>query len=95
MTAQRVEQRRRFKAVLCAKPRTFHEIRDERKRSEKTGQAIVPPVLYKMEDDEEDGRVLDGFFLVRKEMSCRLYDLCFTCEFHSQNMLRYNVKKKN
>ena len=62
--AQRAEQRRRFKAVLCNKPRDFEAIRQERKRSEKEGTAIIPPALY-TEETEDDIKVLDGFFLVR------------------------------
>lgn len=62
VVAQRAEQRRRFKAVLCTKPRDFHYIREERKRAEREGTAIVPPKEYGDEDDEV--AVLDGFFLV-------------------------------
>ena len=63
--SHQAEQRRRFKAVLCTKPRTFDQIREERKRSERTGQPFIAPEM-ELEDveDEEDDRVLDGFFLV-------------------------------
>ena len=62
--AARAEQRRRFKAVICAKPRDYETIRQERKRAEKEGTAIVPPAVLDEEDAEEDTKVLDGFFLV-------------------------------
>jgi len=65
LVAARAEQRRRFKAVICAKPRDFESIRDERKRSDKEGTAIVPPAMLDEEDDE-DTKLLDGFFLVRR-----------------------------
>lgn len=63
MVAQKAEQRRRFKAVLCTKPRDFDSIRAERKRSEKEGTAIIPPIDYGEENDDEI-KLLDGFFLV-------------------------------
>ncbi len=63
--AQRAEQRRRFKAVLCNKPRTYAQIREERKRSTKEGTAmIIPQTASYLEDAFDDERVLDGFFLV-------------------------------
>ena len=63
LVAHAVEQRRRFKAVLCTKPtRTFSQIREERKRAEKTGSNIVPLTVGGYSDDEE--KSLDGFFLV-------------------------------
>ena len=67
LVAHKAEQRRRFKAVLCTKPRDYQQIREERKKSEKDGTAIVPPPSGFVEDDEEDdeGKILDGFFLVR------------------------------
>ena len=64
MTAQRAEQRRRFKAVLCSKPRSYDQIKEERRRAEKDGTAIIPPAFELEEDDEDETTVLDGFFLV-------------------------------
>ena len=64
--AHAVEQRRRFKAVLCTKPtRTFSQIREERKRAEKTGSNIVPPTVGGYSDEDEE-KSLDGFFLVSR-----------------------------
>ena len=52
--------------MLCAKPRNFNQIRAERKKAEKEGTNIVPPPTVEPEEDEpDDGKVLDGFFLVR------------------------------
>ena len=64
LVAQKAEQRRRFKAVLCAKPRDYDMIREERKRAEKEGTPIVPPLIYDDVEEDEETRVLDGFFLV-------------------------------
>ena len=64
LVAARAEQRRRFKAVICAKPRDFETIRQERKRAEKDGTAIIPPAGFDEYETEEDTKILDGFFLV-------------------------------
>ena len=68
LVEHRAEQRKQFKALLCAKPRTFEEIRQERKKAEKNGTSIVLPPTLDMEEMEEEevitGKVLDGFFLV-------------------------------
>jgi hypothetical protein len=62
--AYRAEQRRRFKAVLCAKPRTYSRIREERKRAEEEGVPLSRGHI----DEEEDQQapILDGYFLVSK-----------------------------
>ena len=67
LVAHRAEQRKQFKALLCAKPRTFEEIRQERRRAEKNGTAIILPPTMSLEETEEEvapTKVLDGFFLV-------------------------------
>lgn len=61
--AHRAEQRRRFKAILCTKPKTFSQIREERKRTEKEKRVTNRDVEH-LEDEEKDDSVLDGFFLV-------------------------------
>ena len=71
LLAARAEQRRRFKAVICAKPRDFDLIRQERRRAEKEGTAIVPPIVD--DSEEDDTKPLDGFFLV---------DFCFFFFFY-------------
>ena len=58
LVEQRVEQRRRFKAFLCAKPKDYAQIKAERKKNEK----VTSPESDKEED--EDIKILDGFFLV-------------------------------
>ena len=68
LVAHTAEQRRRFKAVLCTKPvRTFSQIREERKRAEKTGSSIIPPTQDGYSDEEEE-KPLDGFFLVHNNL---------------------------
>ena len=63
LVAQEEEQRRRFKAVLSGnQTRTYSQIREERKKSEKTGKRISFPQLPQEEEDDE--KTLDGFFLV-------------------------------
>lgn len=66
--AQKAEQRRRFKAVLCTKPHDFDTIRDERRQAEKEGRAIIFPAAFDDGDQEEEGRTLDGFFLVKHHL---------------------------
>ena len=70
MIAQHAEQRRRFKAVLCAKPRTYARIKEERKKSELQGTKLESHKFdegYDQEEEEVDDeeKILDGFFLVR------------------------------
>lgn len=67
LVSQRAEQRRRFKAVLCAKPRTYSRIKEERKKAEREGTQITMAVQSLAEDEmeeEDEAPVLDGFFLV-------------------------------
>jgi hypothetical protein len=66
LVAHRAEQRRHFKVVLCSKPRTFDEIRNQRRKAEKDGTPIVLPPPSQDKDDSDDGNTLDGFFLVIK-----------------------------
>lgn len=63
---QRAEQRRRFKAVLCAKPKTYAQIKEERKRCDREGTSFNPAEIQNIEEDEEqpESPALDGFFLV-------------------------------
>jgi hypothetical protein len=66
LLAQHAEQRRHFKAVLCSKPRTFDEIRSQRKKAEKEGTSIIlPPSNEDVDNTGDDGKILDGFFLVK------------------------------
>ena len=66
LVAHRAEQRRRFKAILCNKPKTYARIKEERKKAEKQGTTLGE----QSEDVEEEGEeekdvpILDGFFLV-------------------------------
>ena len=75
--AHRAEQRRRFKAVLCAKPRTYSRIREERKRAEDQGIRMTASQFEEEEEKDIDQPVLDGYFLVKKRESfqpCSEYD---------------------
>nr|XP_022287824.1 X-ray radiation resistance-associated protein 1-like [Crassostrea virginica] len=68
LVSQRAEQRRRFKAVLCAKPRTYSRIKEERKKAEREGTQITMAVQSLAEDEmeeEDEAPVLDGFFLMK------------------------------
>ncbi|XP_062584370.1 X-ray radiation resistance-associated protein 1-like [Saccostrea cucullata] len=67
LVSQRAEQRRRFKAVLCAKPRTYSRIKEERKKAEREGTQITMAVQSLAEDEEEEDEspILDGFFLMK------------------------------
>lgn len=67
LVSQKAEQRRRLKAVLCAKPRTYSRIKEERKKAEREGTQITMPVQSLAEgeiEEEEEAPALDGFFLV-------------------------------
>ena len=67
LVEHRVEQRKRFKALLCSKPRTFDDIRKERNKADREGTIFAPHprVVFDEEDGKEDDyRCLDGFFLV-------------------------------
>ena len=63
--AHRAEQRRRFKAVLCAKPRTYSRIREERKRAEEQGVRFTAQQFDDEGQEESSEPVLDGYYLVR------------------------------
>ena len=66
LVAHKAEQRRRFKAVLCAKPLSYNAVHEQRQKADKSGSAIVPPPTIKDEphDGGEHEHSLDGFFLV-------------------------------
>ncbi|XP_035827301.1 X-ray radiation resistance-associated protein 1 isoform X2 [Aplysia californica] len=69
LIAHHAEQRRRFKAVLCTKPRTYARIKEERKKSELTGTKLDAQKFEDEGDQDEDGddeeKFLDGFFLMK------------------------------
>ena len=66
LVAHRAEQRKRFKAILCTKPKTYARIKEERRRAEKQGTTISEQNIEEDEDEEEkQAPALDGFFLVR------------------------------
>lgn len=61
LVAQRAEQRRRFKAVLCAKPKDYARVHADRIKGTKQSSDG-----NEQEEEEEEGEtnILDGFFLV-------------------------------
>ncbi|KAL4220511.1 X-ray radiation resistance-associated protein 1 [Mactra antiquata] len=68
LVAQRAEQRRRFKAILCTKPKTYARIKEERRRAEKQGTTLTEQLQVADEQEEEEEKevpTLDGFFLMR------------------------------
>ena len=75
MVAHKAEQRRRFKAVLCAKPRTYSRIREERKRAEDQGIRMTASQFEEEEEKDVDQPVLDGYFLVKKKRKERVFSL--------------------
>ncbi|CAH1780666.1 unnamed protein product [Owenia fusiformis] len=62
VSSHKAEQRRRFKAVLCNKPKTYSQIKAERKRSVKQGTVMSETINT---EDTEDLELLDGFFLMK------------------------------
>lgn len=72
MYEQRAEQRRRFKAVLCTKPKTYAQIKEERKRCDREGTSFNPAEIQNLDEDEEqpESPALDGFFLVGILVHC-------------------------
>ncbi|XP_033759734.1 X-ray radiation resistance-associated protein 1-like [Pecten maximus] len=76
LVAQRAEQRRRFKAVLCTKPRTYSRIKGERKRAEKQGTILATQSFINDDEDLEEPPVLDGFFLMKHCCVEDPVDLC-------------------
>ena len=75
LEAHRAEQRRRFKAVVCAKPpRTYSRIRQERIAAEREQDDITPePEIF------SSGAILDGFFLMKH---CCVEDPSDLCSFN-------------
>ena len=66
LVAQKAEERSqelRFKAVLCAKPRTYSSLKEERRQ----GVNQAPPVTFPApshNDGDSEYKLLDGFYLV-------------------------------
>ncbi|KAL5004765.1 hypothetical protein ScPMuIL_018221 [Solemya velum] len=57
------EEKRRFKAILCSKPRTYSRIREERKKAEREGTRLTADNF--IGDEAEETPILDGFFLMK------------------------------
>ncbi|ELU12376.1 hypothetical protein CAPTEDRAFT_227314 [Capitella teleta] len=94
LTAQKVEQRRRFKAVLCAKPRSYDDIRRERNQnSAKMGTAIIPAASLVTETPEfdDENKILDGFFLMKHCCVDDPTDLC-SVNINGQNLSETKVE---
>ncbi|KAL3847386.1 hypothetical protein ACJMK2_018301 [Sinanodonta woodiana] len=66
LVAQRAEQRRRFRAVLCTQPKTYDQIKEERRRAEKEGTNISAQDFDAVDEEKQaEAPLLDGFFLMR------------------------------
>ncbi|GFR71749.1 X-ray radiation resistance-associated protein 1 [Elysia marginata] len=99
LIAHHAEQRRRFKAVLCAKPRTYSRLKEERKKSELHGTKLG---TYKYNEDtdedeaeeeaEDDGAILDGFFLMKH---CCVEDPADLCSVNIANKELVDVKEED
>ncbi|XP_060557943.1 X-ray radiation resistance-associated protein 1-like isoform X2 [Ruditapes philippinarum] len=78
LVAQRAEQRKRFKAILCTKPKTYARIKEERRRAEQQGTTISEQLQAAddHEEEEKDVPMLDGFFLMRHCCVDDPSDLC-------------------
>lgn len=69
--AHQDEQKRRFKAVLCSKPRTYSSIKETRKKAETEGAKLdnhdfaVGKDEANAGDNNSDVKILDKFFLVK------------------------------
>lgn len=79
MVAHRAEQRRRFKAVICSRPKTYNTIKHERRKAELVKKGIVDDTMLKEELGTDEDAVLDGFFLVSQQHYDRLLFYCARC----------------
>ncbi|XP_070173868.1 X-ray radiation resistance-associated protein 1-like isoform X2 [Littorina saxatilis] len=90
--AHRAEQRRRFKAVLCAKPRTYSRIREERKRAEDEGVGMTASQFEEAEQEESEQPVLDGYFLMKH---CCIEDPADLCSVNIASLELSEVKEED
>ena len=63
LVAQKAEERRRFKAVLCVKPWTYSSLKEERWLGVNQAPPVTFPALSHNDLDSEY-KLLDGFYLV-------------------------------
>ncbi|KAH3807141.1 hypothetical protein DPMN_135474, partial [Dreissena polymorpha] len=95
LVAHRAEQRRRFKAILCTKPKTYARIKEERKRAEKQGTSLTEQLQAADEQEEEEEKdipVLDGFFLMRH---CCVEDPSDLCSVNIAGKEMTDVKEED
>ncbi|XP_059163984.1 X-ray radiation resistance-associated protein 1-like isoform X2 [Physella acuta] len=77
LVVQHEEQQRRFNSILCAKPRTYSRIKEERKKSERLGTKLDNHSFNESTEEKEDeGKILDGFFLMKHSCVEDPSDLC-------------------
>ncbi|XP_064639371.1 X-ray radiation resistance-associated protein 1-like [Lineus longissimus] len=78
LVAHRAEQRRRFKAVLCTKPKSYSQIKEERLRLEREEKDVTCDATTVTDDavNVEEEKVLDGFFLMKHCCVDDPSDLC-------------------
>ncbi|XP_064615202.1 X-ray radiation resistance-associated protein 1-like [Liolophura sinensis] len=92
LVAHRAEQRRRFKAILCTRPKTFSQIREERKKTERENRRVTNRNGKHPEDEQTDDFVLDGFFLLRH---CCVDDPSDLCSINIAGQEMSDVKEED
>ncbi|CAL1529992.1 unnamed protein product [Lymnaea stagnalis] len=91
LVAHQAEQLRRFKTVLCAKPLTYARIKDERKKSELRDLKLdCHNFQDEGERENEEGKTLDGFFLMKH---CCIEDPSDLCSVNIANKELTDVKE--
>ncbi|XP_033637253.1 X-ray radiation resistance-associated protein 1-like [Asterias rubens] len=94
LVAQKAEQRRHFKAVLCAKPKTYAQIKHERKEKEKEERRKKnpPSTLDDFRADNSTSGMLDGFFLIKH---CCVDDPTDVCSINITDKELTDVKEED
>ncbi|KAH9512387.1 X-ray radiation resistance-associated protein 1 [Bulinus truncatus] len=89
LEVQQTEQKRRLKALLTSKPLTYARIKEERKKTEKQGLKLESHA-FENEEEEQDGKILDGFFLMQQ---CCVDDPSDLCSINILNKELTDVKE--
>ncbi|XP_038050347.1 X-ray radiation resistance-associated protein 1-like [Patiria miniata] len=95
MVAQKAEQRRHFKAVLCAKPKTYSQLKHERKEKEKEERRRRQPPSSPdafVEANTTTPGLMDGFFLLKH---CCVEDPSDVCSINVTGKELTDVKEED